>query len=259
MRRLLIMVVALVALAGCGRAGQGGGDAGSWPTDRTFLSTGVTEGGKDRPLIAGTTVSLQFHEPGRLTANAGCNTIGLNGSIEGNRLKAGDVSMTEMGCPNNLGSQDSWLAEFLSAGPTWRLTGDDLVLSTSTTELRLVDRRVADPDRPLVGRRWVVVTQVAGDAASSVPDGAAYLEFGPDGTLTGDTGCAAITGPATVSGNAISIGTLARTKRPCTGQLAALDAGVTATLTGLVRFTIKARSLTLAPGASRGLVLTAQS
>lgn len=253
------MVVALLALTGCGRPGAGGGGSSDWPTDRTFLSTGITEGGKDRPLVAGTTVSLQFHEPGRLTANAGCNTISGDGRIEGDHLRTGDLAITDMGCLDGRADQDTWLANFLSARPAWRLTGDDLVLTTSTTEVRLVDRRVVDPDRPLVGRRWVVVTQVTGDAASSVPDGAAYLEFRPDGTLTGDTGCAAISGPATVSGDAISIGTLARTPRPCSGQLAQLDAAVTATLAGSVRFTIRARSLTLAPGAPHGLVLTAQN
>ena len=75
--------------------------------------------------------------------------------------------MTEMACPGGRMEQDTWVADFLSAGPRMSLDGDQLTLTGSTITMVLTDRRVVDPDRPLAGTRWVVDTIFQGDTASS--------------------------------------------------------------------------------------------
>jgi heat shock protein HslJ len=42
-----------------------------------------------------------------------------------------------MGCTQELMNQDTWLVDFLSAEPSWQLTGDVLVLTAGTTVLTL--------------------------------------------------------------------------------------------------------------------------
>src|SRR5690242_17014558 len=117
-----------------GYGGDGSGGAGSlW--GRTFLSTAVTEKGEDRPLAPGTRLLLTFQD-GNLRAHAGCNHVTGPVSLDGGRVGVGALASTMMSCGDVLDGQDRWLAGFLSANPTWRLDGDDLVLSTGDTEIR---------------------------------------------------------------------------------------------------------------------------
>ncbi len=106
----MFLILALgVTVTACGRGvGAGAGSGGDWPAGRRFQSTAVTEAGKDRPLVAGTRIDLSFFDDGRLSAQAGCNTIGGSGRIDGDRLVLGDgLSMTEMGCDGPRHSQDT--------------------------------------------------------------------------------------------------------------------------------------------------------
>src|SRR5689334_11260610 len=105
---------------------------------RTFLSTTVTEKGQDRPLVPDTRLTLTFQD-GNVSAHAGCNHMTGGVDVDGERLVVERLAATRMACDAPLMEQDAWLAEFLSDGPTWRLDGDDLVLSTGDTEIRLVD------------------------------------------------------------------------------------------------------------------------
>ena len=44
---------------------------------------------------------------------------------------------------------------FLLAGPTLELADPQLVMSTADVQLHLLDRKIAIPDRPLVGTQWL--------------------------------------------------------------------------------------------------------
>ncbi len=250
-------LLAGLALWACGpQASAGGGGGSGWPDNRTFLSTSVTEGTKDRILVAGTRISLQFFADGRLSAQAGCNHLGGNGTIEEGQLVLDEMSTTEMGCDPARMDQDTWLASFLGSRPAWSLVGDELVLQAGDVEIRLADREVVDPDRPLVGPRWVVDTIITGEAASSVPAGAeSFLIFDAAGGLTGSTGCVEVAGTVEVREASIVFSAPLPSTRNCTaGQ--ALDEAVRATLVGEVGYSIQA-SLTLTGPDGHGLVLRA--
>src|SRR5262245_14958402 len=93
-RPLTILLVVLVASACTAAGGTPPSSQPSSPVNqtpapspsassldgRTFLSTTVTEQGKDRALVSGTRVSLTFQE-GRVGANAGCNSMSGEFSI----------------------------------------------------------------------------------------------------------------------------------------------------------------------------------
>jgi heat shock protein HslJ len=250
-RRTVIEVLAVVGLVAvltttaCSRATPGG-SPGGWPADRTFYSTGVTEGSKPHPLVPGTRIELRFFADGRLDAQAGCNHLGGNGRIEDGTLVLGDLSMTEMGCDPERMRQDTWLSTFLGSRPEWVLAGNVLRLRGPAVEIVLADRQVADPDRALVGQRWVVDTIITDTAASSVPAGVqAFLTFAGDGSVLGHTGCRAVRGQAAVTATTIRFSSVGGLDGECTGAAALLHDAMAAVLRGEVTYRIEGPLLTL--------------
>ena len=245
---LLAVCCALVA-ASCGTFGAGAmGDL----QGRTFLSTGVTENGQNRALVAGTRIRLFFpKDRSAISVSAGCNTIGGDARIDGGRLVVTQLGMTDMACDPARMGQDDWLAKFLSDGPAIAVGKDDLVLTRGTTQIRLLDREVADPDRPLVATRWNVESLVSGDVTSSVPAGTqAHLIFAADGTLSGSDGCNLVSGGAKAASGTIHFADIVTTKMACEPDRARLEAAVLAVLReGDVAYEVEADLLRLrAPG-----------
>ena len=161
---------------------------------RTFLSTGTS----GFELVDGTVVRIEFRDDGTLSASGGCNLLGGEYRIDGDTLRLdGGLSMTEMGCEQALMDQDTRLADLLLAGPTVVVDGDTLVLSAADASITFLDRVVADPDLPIEGTVWTLVTVIDGESASSIPmDATSTLTF-VDGSARVATGCN--TGSATAS------------------------------------------------------------
>ncbi|MGH8990329.1 MAG: META domain-containing protein [Acidimicrobiia bacterium] len=264
MRRKLPLsaLLVLVLAAACGdptttaRAGQ----TSTEPWGRDFLSTAVTEKGQDRPLVAGTRIRLGFTEDGRLVAGAGCNTMGGQAEVRDGRLVVGDLATTEMGCDPDRHAQDEWLGRFLSSEPAFELEGNELTLTGGDTVIRLLDREVADPDRPLRGTRWVVDTIVDGEAASSVPEGAeAHVILNDENGFGGSTGCNQMGGGAVADEDAatITFSDVIATKIACDDDRMALERAVLSVLDGEVTYQVKADRLTLDHPSGKGLGLRA--
>jgi heat shock protein HslJ len=246
-----LSMTGVFVMAGYDRSDESGGAGSLW--GRTFLSGTVTENGQDRPLVPGTRLRLTFQD-GNLGANAGCNHLTGRVSIDGEHLVVGPFASTMMACDALLEEQDAWLAAFLSAGPTWRLEGDDLILSTGETEIRLVDRRTADPDRPLRGTRWVVDSIIDNESVASVPAGTeAYLTFRDNNRVEGFTGCNRFGGEAVERGGRITFSQIFSTRMACDGDPGRLESAVLAVLDGEVNARVEADRLTLSRPDGRGL------
>ena len=256
-RSLLLLVVVSTLLVGACSAGGAtpgpseppatGADPGNL-AGRTFLSTAID----GRVLAPGSRVRLTF-DVGRIGASAGCNSMSGSVAIVNGRLIVGDLATTEMACDPALMAQDSWLAAFLD-GASIALAGDTLTLAKDGVTLTLLDREVADPDRPLLGTRWVVVGIVSGDAVSSVPAGIVAAITLADGRVAVETGCNSGGGPVTVADTTLTFGPLTLTEMACAGDARFVESAVTAVLSGDVRYAIEADTLTLDAGAG-GLVL----
>ena len=265
-KRPFILILLALGLAGCGRGttSQAGAtdSAGGEPWGRTFLSTSVTENGQPRPLVAGTRITLTFMEDGhRLGAQAGCNSMGGQASFTGGRMIVGDLSTTEMGCDPPRHAQDEWLARFLTSRPEWSRSDETLTLDNGTTRIVLEDKKVADPDRPLRGTKWVVDTIIEGDSASSVPAGEAYVVFEDGDHFQGNTGCNGMGGNSVVheDSSKITFSEVISTKMACNDDRMRLERAVLGTLKGDVDYRIDAAFLRLDAPNGHGLRLRAAS
>jgi heat shock protein HslJ len=225
----------------------------------TYLSTAVTENGAAKALVTGTRIRLTFAEDGkRISANAGCNHLGGTARIDAGRLVVVDLATTDMGCDKPRHDQDEWLAKLLTARPSISLDRSELLLTTPSIQVRLQDREVADPDRPLIGTRWVVDTIVDRDVASSVPlGGVAHLTLAADGSLTGSAGCNTMGGAYTSTGSTIRFTGIFTTKTACEDARMRLEQAVLGVLSGEVSYEIDADVLRVTHPSGRGLHLRA--
>ena len=231
--------------------------AGSGPSldGRSFLSTAVTDGGRTHQLVAQTRIRISFKD-GQISLSAGCNTMGGAYAVHDGRLDVSNLATTDMGCDEVRMTQDEWLAGFITAGPTIRLDGNDLRLASGETVIKLLDREVAEPDQPLVGPTWTVVSVISGDAMSSVPDGVvATLQFNADGKVLINTGCNGAGGTYTVRGDTLAFSDIVTELKLCQDQRNGMEAAVLGVVrAGEVTYTIEAKLLTLTAG-DKGLLL----
>ena len=238
MRLVGLLLVALAFAAGCGSDGG----AGSAPfAGREFVSQSVT----GRTLVEGTRIVLTFREE-ELRATAGCNTLSAPYSVRGATLvvDGAGMGMTEMGCAPERHAQDDWLAGFLSGTPAVGIEGSTMTLRRGDTVLTFLDRRVADPDRPLLGTKWRVDTVIDGDAARSVGTAApVILELRADGTLVASSaGCTSATVGYTRDGDVLQFGAVTVDAIGCPDPW---QPTIDVLRAGTLRFTIVATRLTI--------------
>ena len=192
---------------------------------------------------------------GTVSISAGCNSMSGGYAVVDGRLMTDQMAMTEMACAEPLMAQDQWISAFV-AGAGIALDGDSLTLGKDGVTLTLTDRVVADPDRPLLGTRWVVDGIVSGDAVSSIPVGVTAALTFSDGKVDVESGCNRGSGSVEVSDSRMSFGPIALTKMACAEPAMAVEDAVTAVLSGEATYGIEAGTLMVEAG-GRGLVLRA--
>ncbi len=223
------------------------------PAGHSYLSTAVA----GHKLADGTRITLTFDAKDGLTVNAGCNTIGGKYRLDGTSLVTDQLSMTEMGCDAPREAQDRWVSQLLSARPTLTLNGTTLRLAAGSTAVTLVDRTIAEPDKPLVGPTWIVDTILEADVASSVPAGTtATVRFPTPTSIEVFDGCNHSTGTVVIRGGVFTVSDLlSPTAAKCTSPPAIAITGV---FTPSVSFSISGNRLTLIGAHTEGLGLHAQ-
>lgn len=274
---LAVATAGLFILAACGdpttepadsvattAAGTPGTDQGSTPmptpdTDlatllagRAFLSqsaTGIT-------LAPDATLRIEFND-GQVSFSGGCNGHSGQATFAGDQLTVGPMMSTMMACDQPLMDQDTAVAAFLNAGVTVLLDGANLALTGADgARIELLDREVADPDRPIEGTTWVVTGIISDEAISSGWGEAVASITIVDGQAQVAAGCNRGMASASIGEGTITFGPLALTKMMCDDEAMRLETAVTTVLQGEVTFDIEADSLTLMNG-TNGLMLTA--
>lgn len=252
--RIVLPALALLLLSACGNDEI---DVGNGPDEligRTFIAQTV----KGHDLVDGTEFRLTF-DANQITAHAGCNHLmGDLTSLDNGVLTVAGMGMTEMGCDPARHEQDTWLADFLGSSPAWALDGDELHLSNDSAELVLLDREVADADRPLEGTRWKVDSVITaggpdGSVSSVPPEADAHIVF-DKGQFEGSPGCNSMWGRYTIDDGHIAITEVAVTAAGCLDPgKANLEEQVSAVLSGRLAYEIVAGRLTLTAPDGTGL------
>ena len=170
-----------------------------------FHAQTATDDGEDHPFVEGTTLTLSFHEGGRVGASSGCNSLDGQYAIEEGLLVITNAGRTEIGCDLELDKQENWYFDFLQSSPALTLDENDLTLTGDTTVIEYLDKEIATPDRDLVGPVWTVDTVIDGDAAGSADwSEQATFVFSEDGDVEVTTGCNAGSGGYTLEGDSIT-------------------------------------------------------
>ncbi len=244
--RVLVVAVVALLVTGCG------GGSAEGVTGKVFHSTSVTEQGRPRAMVDGTRVELRFTDDGRLLARAGCNHMQSPVSLDGGELAVSELSMTAMGCPDaDLHTQDEWLSRFLSATPSWRLDGTNLVVAGGDTEIVLAQEVPAT----LEGGKWTVDTLVSGDAASSVPGGVVATLAFQAGQVEVSAGCNSGSARYRAEGERLVFEQLVLTDMACGQDAMAVEKAVTDVLQGQSTYEVDGQTLALTSASGAGVRL----
>lgn len=254
-----ILVFALAAVTSCGGDNAGAAqDESATPMGRTFVSTEV----QGPAIPGGSQIKLSFRD-GRISGSAGCNTHSGPVVLDDHKIAVSELAGTLMACPDERQRADEWLVGLLRSTPSWSLDNDTLTVQNDDLTVTMVDKRVANPARPLRDTTWIVDALRTPDAhirSRAIDESQPTLTIADDGAVTGSTGCNSMTGQATV--NEAPEGTevafqVATTKKMCPPEVMEVEQSMLRTLDGTTNAEIESDTLTVSNPNGYGLELRA--
>ncbi len=222
---------------------------------RTFLSTAV----EGTPIPGGGPLTISFSE-GRVAADAGCNKFSGMAELDDHVLRVSGLATTLMACEDDRRDADEWLSGLLNSQPNWRLDDARLTLHSPDRTVTLLDKKVAQPDKPIQGTSWLVTAFITDNSqvrSRALDEAQPTLTIAEDGSVSGSTGCNSMTGSAEVSGTQIDF-RVATTKTLCSPETMEVEQSVSKALDGKTAATVDADMLTLRNDNGAGLVLHAR-
>jgi heat shock protein HslJ len=178
-----------------------------------------------------------------MSGSTGCNHYSSNYTADGQTLKLAGPGpmMTLMACPEPLMQQESDFLKMLNAVTGYTLAGDRLTL-TGTEGVLVFE--VATP-LPLEGSVWSLSGIAQNDAVvSTAVDEKITLAF-KDGQAAGFAGCNNYFGSYKLSGDGVTFGPLASTKKACEGDPGQREMEFLTALGRVTSFRIERNQLTL--------------
>lgn len=167
--------------------------------------------------VPNTTPTLAFDKAGTFSANTGCNTINGAWTAKGDTLTLKAGPMTQMACPEAATQQETKIVAAF---------GEVAKFDQSDTALKLLDAGGKEllayeaVSGDLQGTSWKVTGVNTGNALeSSALVEKLTLDFGTDGSVSGNDGCNTFTGTYTLNGADISFSELASTKKACASDV----------------------------------------
>lgn len=204
------------------------------------------------PGMNGDAIEFQFH--------AACNGMGGSFLFEDGVVNMQEISMTEMGCEQELMEEDDWFVNFWNSGPSLSLAGDLLTVSDGENSFYFRDAEVVTPDLPLVDTHWVIDTFIDGDAASNFInlESDPWVEFRSDGSISLDTGCNSGAGSYSLDGSTILVTMEYYTEAACVDEMGQeAESHIVTVFMDNLEYSIDASRIHLM-GATKGVSGTAQ-
>jgi len=174
-------------------------------------------------LVQGSSITIQFTSDGKTSGSAGCNRYAGTYTTTGSTLTiSSPLAVTRMVCAEDVMNQEAAYLEALAQVKTYTITGDRLTLSDASSASVLV---FIAQSQDLAGTAWDVLSYNNGkQAVTSVLAGTAItVQFGKDGTVSGNSGCNSYGGSYKVTGKQIEVGPLASTMMYCTEPAGLMD------------------------------------
>ncbi|MFX0576495.1 META domain-containing protein [Nocardia nepalensis] len=255
----ILLAMAAGLLAGCSSDHNKEEKSTATPMGRTFVSTAV----EGQQIPGGGPMTLTFAD-GKISASSGCNSANGTVDLADGILHVGTLASTLMACPDERGQADSWQDKVLTSLPKWRLDDSTLTLTGKDITVTLLDKKIAQPDRPLIGTTWIVTALMTPDAqirSQTLDEVKPTLTIAADGAVSGSAGCNRVTGHATPTPTAngpdvtFQIGT---TKMACAPEIMEVEQAVLKALDGKTTATIDANTLILRNTNGSGLTLRAE-
>lgn len=215
--------------------------------------------GAPTPAVEGAQAGLTFNEDGTINGSSGCNGLGGDYSVEGDRITFGEFVSTLMACDAPIMEQESAAHKVMTGTASYTLEGDTLTITNNDTVLVLTrgDYVAGEPSAPasLVGAWKLTSYGAGGTVTSALPEVEANLTFNDDGTLTGTSGCNEFGGSYTVDGNKITFTDIVSTLKLCDEPLMGQEEAITQALLETATYQIEGNTLTIT-NKDRVLVLT---
>ena len=177
-----------------------------------------------QPVVADTSVTLQFGTDGRASGTDGCNRYNSSYSTAGDTIQfAPNAAMTMMACPTPIIDQATAYMAALSGAATFAVDGASLTLADAAgATLAVFSAQSTD----LAGANWDVIAYNNGNQGVVGVIGGTQLtaNFGTDGSLSGTAGCNNFSGGYTLEGASnIQIGPLASTMMACSDPAGVME------------------------------------
>lgn len=205
--RVALGVIAITVLASCAEAAPPAAPP-SAPPSLTGTSWILTEVALDGALVAAldSSGSLTFADD-TFSGSTGCNRFNGTWSADGEALVLTPGGMTLMGCPGDLGAQESAVVSALNATASYLVAADALTLLDSSGSA-LANYTASVSDLTMTSWRATGVNNGAGAVVTTDATPNQTLQFGENAEVSGFGGCSSFTGTYTAADGAISISAL---------------------------------------------------
>ena len=185
-------------------------ETGSWQ-----LEALRAEGGEMEPPLSETTIDIRFTQ-GEMNGSAGCNRYFGSYTLEGDEglTVSSEIGSTQMACPPPIAEQEQLYLSLLRQVALWNLETGSLVLRHEDGRA-LLAYGPAEP-ASLEGIAWRA-TGINNGAGGVVSTANTHMStaFFVDGKVTGSGGCNNFNATYELTGDEISIGPVAATRKAC--------------------------------------------
>jgi len=193
--------------------------AGSW-----VVTSYNTDRNDMAPPITGSLLTAVFGADGTIEGNSGCNHFSGPYTIDGDGIAIGPLASTLVACASSeLQDQEAQYLALLVGSNKWSQDAGVLELQDTTGVGRQTTVIFSAANEAAYLGSWDVAGFDDGSGAVVSPVSGSTLTavFHPDGTIEGNAGCNAFSGPYTAIGTSMTIGPLATTRMACSSP--ALD------------------------------------